>query len=228
MRLMQKLPNIAFALGAALLLGSPAFAQYQPQPQYANQSLPGQPPSMPTQPYTGPVPQTAAMPPQQFMQPQAAMQAPAQGLTIGQWFTYYDQIRRDAQMNPNERQQADQLLSKGLSILVPGDTKLATKALLGSLVGRYQRACAQLRQLPQIPPTQQLHTTYFNYFNTAGNLFNDYLRVQDNLLASDASTGQPLAAGLIQRKQMLEALEGHCKQMDTAARAQFGIPPYQY
>jgi len=223
---MQKLPKIALTLSAAALFASPAFAQYQPQPQYANQG--GQAPpvyGMPTQPYA---PNASAMQPHPPLPQQAAMQVPAQGLTIGQWFSYYDQIRRDAQMNPTERQQADQLLSKGLSILVPGDTKLATKQLLASLVGRYQRACAQLRQLPQIPPTQQLHTSYFNYFTTAGNLFGDYLRVQDNLLASDASTGQPLAAGLIQRKQMLEGLEGQCKQMDAATRTQFGIPPYQY
>lgn len=149
-------------------------------------------------------------------------------MTIPQWFAQYDQIRREAQMSPAERQQADTLMSQGLSILVPGERKIATKQLLGMMVGRYQRACAQLKSLPQIPPTQQLQYSYFNYFNTAGNLFADYIRVQDNLFLTDATTGQPLAAGLIQRKQMLEALEGQCKQMDAATRNQFGVPPYRY
>jgi hypothetical protein len=230
MRHLSKIGIVTLALTAAL----PALAQYQPNYQTA----PQQPAAMGTQPMYGgmqpPPPQgyapqgmPMAMPqytPQQGQQP--AMQA--NGLTIGQWFQQYDAIRRAAQMNPMERQQADGLMSQGLSILVPGENKLATKQLLANMVGRYQRACMQLQQLPQIPPTQQLHQSYWNYFNTAGGLFNDYLRVQDNLMVRDATTGQPVAAGLLQRKQMLEGLEGRCKQMDTATRTQFGVPPYQY
>jgi hypothetical protein len=234
MQLMQTQWKIRIACAAMLLsCATPAFAQYNGQPQYAPQQpmQPMQQQPMYAMPPGGYVPQgmaTGMAPrPAGGMAP-VAMQAPGQNLTIGQWFTRYDQIRHDAQMSPAERQQADQLMSKGFSILVPGDTKLATKQLLSMLVGRYQRACVQLKELPMIGPTQQLQTHYFNYFNTAGGLFSDYLRVQDNLFLTDATSGQPLAAGLLQRKQSLEALEAQCKQIDAAARQQFGIPAYPF
>lgn len=148
-------------------------------------------------------------------------------MTVAQWFSKYDQIRHAAQMSPAERQRADNLMSKGLSILVPGDEKQATKTLLISLVSRYQRACQQLRTLPQLGATSNLHQEYYQYFATAGGLFSDYARVQDNVFAKDP-TGQPIAAGLLQRKQMLEALEHQCKQVDSQTRTQFGVAPYPW
>jgi hypothetical protein len=230
MQFMQTQWKIRIACVAAMLsCATPAFAQYNGQPQYPNQqTMPQQQPMYAMPPQGGYAPQgmAAVMPQGGGVSPQG-MQAPAQNLTIGQWFTRYDQIRHDAQMSPMERQQADNLMSKGLSILVPGDTKVATKQLLSTLVGRYQRACFQLKELPVIAPTQQLHTSYWNYFNTAGGLFSDYLRVQDNLFMTDPS-GSPLAATLMQRKQSLEALEARCKQIDASARAQFGIPAYPF
>jgi hypothetical protein len=230
MHFMQHLNTIGLSILLALT-ASPAFAQYPTQPQQQpvygapQQGYPvnGMPP-MPNGMATGMTPRPFGAPPQTG----APMRAPQQPISIGQWFTRYDQIRFDAQMSPQERQQADALMSRGLSILVPGDNKLATKQLLSTMVGRYQRACAQLKDLPQIAPTQQLQASYFNYFNTAGGLFGDYLRVQDNLFLTDATTGTPLAAGLLQRKQMLEALEAQCKQIDAGARQQFGIPAYRY
>lgn len=235
MQFMQTKWNIRIACVVTLLsCATPAFAQYNGQQPYVNPQLaPQQQPvyGMPQQ--TGYMPQampngmTTGMIPRSAGVANAGMQAPGQNLSIGQWFTRYDQIRHDAQMSPMERQQADQLMSRGLSILVPGDTKVATKQLLSALVGRYQRACVQLKELPVIGPTQQLHTSYWTYFNTAGSLFADYLRVQDNLFLTDPS-GSPLAATLMQRKQSLEALEARCKQIDGGARAQFGIPAYPF
>lgn len=229
MDFMQHVSKIGLSLALALI-AAPAFAQYQGQQQYAPQ-----PQGAPMQPMYGtPYPTNAApngmatgMMPRPAMNP-AMRPGAQQPLNIGQWFTRYDQIRFDAQMSPIERQQADSLMSRGFSVLVPGENKIATKQLLTTMVQRYQRACAQMRDLPIIPQTQQLQTSYFNYFNTAGNLFADYLRVQDNLFQTDANTGTPLAAGLLQRKQNLEMLEAQCKQIDGQARAQFGIPPYRY
>src|SRR5438552_13112745 len=68
-------------------------------------------------------------------QPQPVINAPpppqsAASMSIGQWFAAYDQIRHQAQMSPVERRNADALLSRGLSVLMPGDQKAATKALL--------------------------------------------------------------------------------------------------
>ena len=175
----------------------------------------------------------AMMPPPQMGAPMMAapsmpMPAPSATLNIGQWFSSYDQIRHGAQMSPAERQHADSLMSRGLSILMPGEEKQSTKALLTSLVMRYHRACQQLNALPRLQQTQQLHQGYYNYFANAGQLFNDYVRVQDNLFLTDVQTGKPLAAGLLQRKQMLEALEHQVKNLDAQTRGQLGMPPYPY
>jgi hypothetical protein len=149
-------------------------------------------------------------------------------MSVGQWFNAYDNIRHQAQMSPSERQRADSLMSRGLSILMPGDEKVATKALLSNMVVRYGTACQQLKSLPQMPQTTNLHHMYYNYFANAGQLFADYVRVQDNLFIKDAATGQPLASSLLQRKQMLEGLEHQCKQLDGQTRAAFGVAPYAW
>lgn len=156
----------------------------------------------------------------------------SQGMTassdrITQWFTQYDQIRRHAQMAPAERQQADHLLSQGMSILVPGDEKVQARSLLTKLVDRYQQAKQSLRQLPLIPETQQLHRGFYKYFNNAHLLFSDYLKVQENLLAKDNSTGQPIAAQLMERKKALEELDDRNKNLDHELRAKFDIPSYK-
>ncbi len=229
---MRQRQNIQLLTMAMLLVGTPALAQYQGQ--YQNQ--PGQSPQPGAPSYIqGTVPNQqpwqspgSTSSNQYMLQPNGRpAQAPV-GMTIGQWFGSYDQIRRAAQMSPAERQRADSLMSRGIGILVPGEEKAATKQILGMMIGRYQRACMQLKQLPQIPPTQKLQASYFNYFNTAAGLFYDYVRVQDNILLPDATTGTPVVAGLLQRKQMLTMLEGECKQLDSATRAQFGVPVYQF
>lgn len=143
------------------------------------------------------------------------------------WFSRYDQIRFRAQMNPREKQQADVLLSRKLSMFMPGPEKVATREILTSLVQRYQQALAALKALPSLPETGRLQQAYLQYFDIAMNLFSDYLRVQDNLLAVDSS-GQPIAAQLLQRKLALESLEHSCKEIDAQARSAYAVNPYPY
>ena len=164
--------------------------------------------------------------PRQSM-PSSQGQAVNSGRVV-EWFGQYDQIRRQAQMTPTERQQADYLLSRGMAILVPGEEKVAARSLLMKLVDRYQKAKQTIRQLPLIPETQQLHRGYYQYFNNAHLLFADYLKVQDNLFITDASTGQPIAGQLIARKQALEQLNQQVQGFDQKLRNQFGIQPYRY
>ncbi len=148
--------------------------------------------------------------------------------TIRSWFMQYDQIRRTAQMSPAERQQADQVLSRGLALFMPGQDKTLGQSLLTDLVRRYQIACQQLSTLQLIPATEQLHRGYYQYFCDARRLFSDYLKLQEDLLAVDPATGQPLASGLIERKQNLELLDQNNKALDQQLRTQYGIPPYRY
>ena len=170
-----------------------------------------------------------------YNQPQVDYQQranqPAQTLKggrVNQWFSQYDQIRRQAQMSPRERQQADYFLSKITAVFVPGQEKLAAKELLTRMVVSYRQAASAMKQLPMFPETAELHRGYYRYFVTAGNLFIDYVKVQDNLLAVDPQTGQPLAAQLLQRKLALEQLTQNIQSLDQPVRYQYGIPDYRY
>ncbi len=131
-------------------------------------------------------------------------------------------------MSPQERQQADYFLSKVTAVFVPGQEKLEAKNLLTRMVSRYRQASVALKQLPLMPETASLHKGYYKYFVTAGNLFIDYLKVQDNLLVADPQTGQPLAAQLLQRKQSLEELNQSVLALDQQVRDKLGVPAYRY
>lgn len=154
--------------------------------------------------------------------------ATSRSVQVSQWFNQYDQIRRQAQMSPQERQQADYFLSKITAIFVPGQEKLDAKNLLTRMVSRYRQASIAIKQLPMLPQTIQLQKGYYRYFVTAGNLFIDYLKVQDNLLTTDPNTGQPIAGQLMQRKAALEELNVSIQSLDQQLRNRLGIPAYRY
>ncbi|MCC7529701.1 MAG: hypothetical protein IT342_14355 [Candidatus Melainabacteria bacterium] len=153
------------------------------------------------------------------------------GPYIQEWFQRYDQVRRQSQMTPSEKQKADGLMSKGmtgLGAMLAGDEKAATQSLLNKLVGKYQAAAEQMKQLPLYPETERLHRGYYQYFSDARRLFSDYLKVQSNLFAMDEETGKPVAGLLMARKQNLETLDMNNKGLDEQLRQQFNIAPYRY
>ncbi len=158
---------------------------------------------------------------------QKSSASPQQAAKVYQWFLKYDEIRRRAQMNPIEKQQADGLLARGLSLFMPGQDKLAGKQLLSGLVIRYQTATQSMQSLQVLPETKKLQEAYYQYFETAMRLFQDYLKVQDNLFAVD-NTGQSIAKQLIQRKAELENLEHMCKELDAQTRSAYGVAAYQF
>jgi hypothetical protein len=146
---------------------------------------------------------------------------------VSSWFESYDAIRRQAQLSPSERAEADALLSKGLAIMTPGPDKDAAHVLLQKMVGNYQVATAAMGGLPSLPETEPLRQGYYQYFSTAKNLFGDYLTVQDNFFAQDAN-GKPVIQSLIERKEQLEQLNSYVHDLDAKTRAQYNIPPYRY
>lgn len=146
---------------------------------------------------------------------------------IQDWFAKYDNVRRQAQMNPAERARADGMMSKGLSVIMPGAEKTEMQAFLTKLVARNNNAANELKGLPLYKETEQLHRGYYKYFTTARDLFNDYIKVQDNLFAVDAS-GSPIAKNLVVRKQELEQIDQMNKALDAQLRQKFGIAPYHY
>ncbi|HEY9730454.1 MAG TPA: hypothetical protein V6C89_00990 [Drouetiella sp.] len=157
----------------------------------------------------------------------ASGNAPMGDNHVAVWFSKYDAIRRAAQMTPQERQRADNLMSKGLSIVVPGPEKLVTGQLLTKLINKNRIAADQMKGLPLFKETEQLHRGYYQYFTTAQGLFSDYLRVQNDILARDAS-GAMVATGLVGRKQALTSLDENNKMLDAQLRQEFNIPPYRY
>jgi hypothetical protein len=165
-------------------------------------------------------------------QPYSSQQAYAQpaaraALSVPQWFAAYDQIRRQAQMTPAERREADSLLSQGFSVLMPGEQKVEAERLLTLLVKRYSIATQQIRQLPVIAQTQNLQQGYYQYFATAQQLFSDYLKVENDIFAQ-TQAGTPLATELLNRKQALEQLNTSIQSLDAQLRAQLGVVPYHY
>jgi len=167
-------------------------------------------------------------PQQTIAQPMAAKGAATPGAQIQDWFAKYDAIRRKAQMNPKERQEADALLSKGLAIIMPGADKTESAALFQMLESRNGTAAEAMKQLPVYPETEQLHRGYYQYFADAHSLFGDYLRVQNNIMTPDPKTGKPLMGALLVRKQALEELDATNKTLDEQIRAKFNIAPYRY
>lgn len=154
------------------------------------------------------------------------VQAAGNGQLIS-WFDSYDAIRRQAQLSPSERTEADTLLSKGLSIMTAGPDKDAAHILLQKMVSNYQIATNAMAALPTLPETEQLRRGYYQYFSTAKGLFGDYLTVQDNFFAQDAS-GKPVIQSLLERKGQLEQLDAYVHDLDSKTRAQYNIPPYRY
>jgi hypothetical protein len=152
---------------------------------------------------------------------------PASANKLITWFDNYDAIRRQAQLSPPERAEADALLSKGLAILTPGPDRDAARILLQKMVGNYQVATNNIAALPVFPETEPLRQGYYQYFSTAKNLFGDYLTVQDNFFAQDAN-GKPVIQSLLERKEQLEQINSYVHDLDSKARAQYNIPPYRY
>lgn len=159
---------------------------------------------------------------------QASQSAPSNNIeSIRKWFHSYDNIRHEAQMTPAERQKADAMMAQGLSIIIPGEQKVESQQFLSSMVNRYHKASAELKSLMYLQATSNLHRGYFNYFNDAAKLFSDYMKVQNNLLATD-ETGQSIASTLMGRKEALANLEQNNKALDAEMRQTFGIAPYPY
>ena len=169
----------------------------------------------------------------QEMSSSSSVAAPSSGgaasnpAQIKQWFSRYDVVRKQAQMSPSEKEQADNLLSQGLSVFVPGPNKTQAQKLLTGLVSKYQVASNQMKAMALYPETSQLHRGYYQYFTDARALFSDYLRVQDNLMVKDERTGKSIMPQLMARKADLEKLEQQVKQLDGELRAQFAIAPYR-
>lgn len=165
--------------------------------------------------------------------PAAAARAKAPKVNkVAEWFQKYDDIRHRAQMSPQEKERSNKLLTQGMigSVFKTADgerDKQAADALLHRMVDRYVKAQGDIEQLPSVSETKKLQAGYRHYFIDAGGLFTDYLKIQGNLFATDAS-GNSLVAQLTQRKAALECLDVTNKDLDARLRAKYNIAPYAW
>jgi hypothetical protein len=135
------------------------------------------------------------------------------------WFESYDDIRRRSQMTPAERKQADDLLQRGFTLLLPGFGRIAVHRLLRKMISRYQTAASAMRELTPPPETRELHEGYTRYFLTASRLFADTRHAIGNPFRS--------RKGLSERKEDLAQLESSLKSLDKQLRDKYGIKPYE-
>lgn len=133
------------------------------------------------------------------------------------WFASYDDIRRRAQMTAAERKQADDLLQRGFSVLLPGFGRIAVHRLLRKMIDRYQAAASAMRELNPPPETKELHEGYTRYFVTARQLFADTRHAIGNPFRSKK--------GLSERKDDLSQLEASLKSLDQQLRDKHGVKP---
>jgi hypothetical protein len=151
---------------------------------------------------------------------------------VADWFQKYDNIRHQAQMSPQEKERSQTLLTSGMAASLfkseQGEKdKAAASALLRKMVDRYRKASSQIADLPEIAETRKLQRGYQQYFRNAGDLFSDYLKVQNNLFATD-SNGNALAGQLQARKADLESLDVSNKDLDGKLRSKYKIAPYAW
>ena len=151
--------------------------------------------------------------------------------SVSSWFAQYDDVRHQAQMSQAEKERSQALMAAGLTSCfgsgqAPQDKALVS-LLLRRMVERYDRASTQMSALPKIAETRKLNDGYGQYFQQASGLFSDYLKVQNNLFATDAS-GNSLVGQLSQRKADLEALDAANKQMDARLRQKYNVAPYAF
>jgi hypothetical protein len=156
----------------------------------------------------------------------------ADNAKVSEWFAKYNEVRHRAQMTPEEKERSGRLLTQGMVASVfhaPDDSgdKQASAALLKKMVDRYSKAIHEMDQLPAPAETKKLHLGYRQYFTNARGVFSDYLKIQGNLFATDAS-GNSIVGQLQERKSALEALDASNKDLDAKLRAKYHIAPYPY
>ena len=137
-------------------------------------------------------------------------------MTTECWLGKYDKIRERAEMEPQEREQADKLLKRGFLLLLPGFGKSTANKLLTSMANRYETAHKELESLPELPETRELQKKYEQYFAEARDLFTDCKK----LLSNPLSRGhEELKQQIKARKLKLVQTESEAKDLDHKTRA---------
>ncbi len=151
-----------------------------------------------------------------------AQRAPIAPVTVGQWFTKFDQVMHTNIITMQEKEQCDGLLAQAI---MPNFDKGTARTLLSGLSGRYVRASQMLDAMPKMAQTKQLYEGYAWYYLETSKLFQTYLKLIDNpmgLAATDES-GQLLAPQLVQKKEQLIKVREALIALDQKVRNENGV-----
>ncbi|MBX9720935.1 MAG: hypothetical protein K2X81_06045 [Candidatus Obscuribacterales bacterium] len=155
-------------------------------------------------------------------QAKVAQRAPMAAVSVGQWFTNFDQIMRSNIITMQEKEQCDGLL---VQAIMPNFDKASARNLLTGLSNRYMRGAQQLDAMAKMPQTKQLYEGYAWYYAETAKLFQTYLKLIDNpmgLAATDES-GQLLAPQLVQKKDQLIQVRQALIALDQKVRNENAI-----
>lgn len=142
-------------------------------------------------------------------------------LSVEDWFTQYDAIRRNAQMSLREKLAARRYLDRAARGK-PNDEEEVVKAkqLASRLSSKYEAALNELNELPEIDETRTLHQGYSNYFSSTRQLFLDFEKYQGNFEDS-------LRQSLMTRKAKIETLDKTNKRLDGRLRKMYHIDTFK-
>lgn len=155
-------------------------------------------------------------------QSQVAQRAPISPVSVGQWFSNFDQIMRANIITMQEKEQCDGLLAQAI---MPNFDKNSARNLLSGLSARYVRASHLLDVMPKVVQTKQLYEGYAWYYVETAKLFQTYLKLIDNPmgLAATDDNGQLLAPQLLQKKEQLIKVREALVALDQRVRNENGV-----
>lgn len=131
---------------------------------------------------------------------------------VREWFSKYDQIRRDAEMTTGDKLQSLLLAAK--------KPEEENAALATRMLEKYTTAISGMKELESLPETRELHEGYIEYFSMARQLFADYLDAQKAIPFTNQS--------LIPTKKKLEVLEKTNRQLDRELRKKYTIVRHRH
>jgi hypothetical protein len=149
----------------------------------------------------------------------ASTSAPSTDEQVRDWFSQYDQVRKNAKMTFKEKLQSKRLIAFAFSpFRVPVSE---SDQLVKKMATKYAEALESLEKLAIVQQTERLRAGYMKYFRDARQLFLDTCKIP----TGDSEQRQKFVDDLVARKKKLEELDQKNKALDSELRSQFSIPP---
>ena len=149
----------------------------------------------------------------------ASTPAPSTDEEVRDWFSQYDQVRKNAKMTLKEKWQSKRLIAFAFSPFKVSVSE--SDQLVKKMATKYTEALESLEKLAIVQQTERLRTGYMKYFKDARQLFLDTCKIP----TSDSEQRQKFVDDLVDRKKKLEELDQKNKALDSELRSQSSILP---